>query len=222
MGVGGEPLRCYHLPRKSFRSFFPRKQIFFSLWENFWCQMTGAKSNEELVSKTQEQILKDAAKGGGGSNIGTDGIHEPVEPVPDVDWVGETWGLFWPDIENEMEEKKEDPSKYLKKHYPDPKQAKDHPPPTEKATISDPVAPILCPEAPKPVVKKEATPPPAPVVKLRPKKEPEPPKPKLKSPPRLEVFEGPVDIDDDNSKWGWMRAEDKSASKARFRLSIFW
>merc|ERR1712032_262408 len=151
-------------------------------------------------------ILKEAAKGGGGSKVGRDGIHEPIEPVPDVDWVGETWGLFWPDIENEMEEKKEDPSKYLK-----------------KATISDPVAPILCPEAPKPVVvKKEATPPPAPVVKLRPKKEPEPPKPKLASPPRLEVFEGPVDIDNDNSKWGWMRAEDKSASKARFRLSIFW
>ena len=179
--------------------------------------MTGAKSDELLVSKTQEQILKEAAKGGGGSKVGSDGIHEPIEPVPDVDWVGETWGLFWPDIENEMEEKKEDPSKYLKKHYPDPKQAKDHPPPTEMATISDPVEPILCP-----VVKKEATPPPAPVVKLRPKKEPEPPKPKLKSPPRLEVFEGPVDIDNDNSKWGWMRAEDKSASKARFRLSIFW
>ena len=73
-------------------------------------------------------------------------------------------------------------------------------------------------------MKKEATPPPppAPVVKLRPKKEPEPPKPKLKSPPRLEVFEGPVDINNDNSKWGWMRAEDKSADKARFRLSIFW
>ena len=186
--------------------------------------MTGAKSNEELVSKTQEQILKDAAKGGGGSNIGSDGIHEPVEPVPDVDWVGETWGLFWPDIENEMEEKKEDPSKYLKKHYPDPKQAKTHPPPTEKAQVSDPIEPILCPEAPKPVVKKAATPPPppAPVVKLRPKKDPEPPAPRLKSPPRLEVFEGPVDIDNDNSKWGWMRAEDKSASKARFRLSIFW
>merc|ERR1712080_665469 len=106
--------------------------------------MTGAKSDEMLVSKTQEQILKEAVK--------------------------------------------------------------DHPPPTETATIHDPVAPILCPEAP--VVKKEPTPP---VVKLRPKKEPEPPKPKLKSPPRLEVFEGPVDIDNDNSKWGWMRAEDKSA-----------
>ena len=189
------------------------------------CRMTGAKSDEMLVSKTQEQILKEATKGSGESKVGSDGIHEPIEPVPDVDWVGETWGLFWPDIENEMEEAKEDPSKYLKKHYPDPKAAKTHPPPTEKATISDPVAPILCPEAPapKPVVKKEATPPaPAPVVKLRPKKAPEPPKPKLASPPRLEVFEGPVDINNDNSTWGWMRAEDKSADKARFRLSIFW
>merc|ERR1712126_93252 len=186
-----------------------------SCW--YYFRMTGAKSDEMLVSKTQEQILKEAAKGGGGSKVGSDGIHEPIEPVPDLDWVGETWGLFWPDIENEMEEKKEDPCKYLKKHYPDPKAVKDPPPPTETATIHDPVAPILCPEAP--VVKKEPTPP---VVKLRPKKEPEPPKPKLKSPPRLEVFEGPVDIDNDNSKWGWMRAEDKSASKARFRLSIFW
>jgi len=184
--------------------------------------MTGAKADDMLVTKTQEEILKEAAKGGGGSKVGPDGIHDPVEPVPDVDWVGETWGLFWPDIENEMEEKKEDPSKYLKKHYPDPKAKKDHPPPTEKALISDPIESILCPEAPKPVVKKEVTPPPPPVVKLRPRKEPKPPAPKLASPPRLEVFEGPQDINNDNSKWSWMRADDKSADKARFRLSIFW
>ena len=72
--------------------------------------MTGAKSDEMLVSKTQEQILKDAAKGGG--KVGSDGIHDPIEPVPDVDWVGETWGLFWPDTE--LEDKSEDPNKYIK------------------------------------------------------------------------------------------------------------
>ena len=39
-------------------------------------------------------------------------IHSPVEPIPDNDWTGETWGLFWPD--QEMEEKSEDPTKYIK------------------------------------------------------------------------------------------------------------
>merc|ERR1712215_555952 len=119
--------------------------------------MTGSPEEEHIVRKTTQQIKKEAAAAScqGQPGTGVGGVHPPVEPVPDVDWVGETWGLFWPDIENEMEEKKEDPSKYLKKHYPDPKQAKDHPPPSEMATIRDPVAPILCPEAPKPVVKKE-------------------------------------------------------------------
>merc|ERR1719367_566194 len=39
-------------------------------------------------------------------------IHAPLEPIPDNDWTGETWGLFWPD--QEMEEKSEDPTKYIK------------------------------------------------------------------------------------------------------------
>ena len=25
--------------------------------------------------------------------------HKAVEPIPDRDWVGETWGLYWPDLE---------------------------------------------------------------------------------------------------------------------------
>ena len=175
--------------------------------------MAGGLSEEALVAKTQKEILKEA-KGGGSKQTGEDGVHAPVEPVPDVEWVGETWGLFWPDIENEMDENKEDPAKYLKKHYPDPKAPK-IPPAKETAVTREPIVPLECPEAAKPA--KLATPPPA--VKLRPKKEPAP---KLASPPRLEVFEGPKDINNDNSKWGWMRAEDSSASKARFRLSIFW
>ena len=39
-------------------------------------------------------------------------IHAPLDPVPDNDWVGETWGLFWPDTE--LEDKSEDPNKYIK------------------------------------------------------------------------------------------------------------
>jgi hypothetical protein len=184
-----------------------------------------------MLAATQQQILQDAA--GCAGEAGPGGLHPPLEPCPDIDWVGETWGLFWPDIEGEMDEKKEDPSKYLKKHYPDPKAAKEHPPATEKASVCEPPAPLTCPEAAAPAPR-PATPPrpvappvarpaaPPPPVKLRPKKEPQAPVPRLKSPPRIEVFEGPKDIDNDNSKWGWMRSEDSSASKARFRLSIFW
>ena len=35
-----------------------------------------------------------------------------MDPVPDQDWGGETWGLFWPDTE--LEDKSEDPNKYIK------------------------------------------------------------------------------------------------------------
>ena len=173
---------------------------------------------EQVIAKTNQQILHEAG-GACQATVAADGVHSPLEPLPDVDWVGETWGLFWPDIENEMDENKEDPAKFLKKHYPDPKAAGAPARPTETATVTEALTPLLCPEAPKPT--KAATPPPA--VKLRHKnKTPPPPTPKLASPPRLEVFEGPQDIDNDNSKWGWMRSDDSSASKARFRLSIFW
>merc|ERR1712179_568502 len=162
-----------------------------------------------LVSKTTQQIKKEAAAASCPGEVTAGGVHPPVEPLPDVDWVGETWGLYWPDIEGEMEEKKEDPAKYLKKYYPDPKAGGSHPPATETAVITEAPSLLQCPEA----VKKAATPPPP--VKLRPKKDPLPA-------PKLEVFEGPKDIDNDNSKWGWMRAKDESASTTRFRLSIFW
>ena len=39
-------------------------------------------------------------------------VNAPLDPIPDNDWQGETWGLFWPD--QEMEERSEDPTKYIK------------------------------------------------------------------------------------------------------------
>merc|ERR1712243_94368 len=186
--------------------------------------MTGSPEEEHIVRKTTQQIKKEAAaascQGQPGTSVG--GVHPPVEPVPDVDWVGETWGLYWPDIEGEIEEKKEDPEKYLKKHYPDNSAEGAHPPATETAVFIEAPSVLQCAKEPTPPpVPKEATPPP---VKLRPKKVMAPP-PEKKEPlpePKLEVFSGPKDIDNDNSKWNWMRSSDESASTARFRLSIFW
>merc|ERR1712243_301816 len=116
---------------------------------------------------TTQQIKKEAAAAscqGQGLTVG--GVHPPVEPVPDVDWVGETWGLYWPDVEGEIEEKKEDPDKSAEGA---------HPPATETAVFieapsvlqcaKEPTPPPVPKEATTPPVPKEATPPP---VKLRP------------------------------------------------------
>merc|ERR1712243_78234 len=157
-----------------------------------WIQtviMTGSPKEGQIVRKTTQQIKKEAAAAscqGQGLTVG--GVHPPVEPVPDVDWVGETWGLYWPSV---------------------------------LQCAKEPTPPPVPKEATPPPVPKEATPPP---VKLRPKKVMAPP-PEKKEPlpePKLEVFSGPKDIDNDNSKWNWMRSSDESASTARFRLSIFW
>ena len=85
----------------------------------------GKIKEEDWVKKTQDQIVKEGCSGGNYSE-GGQAIHPPVEPIPDNDWVGGTWGLFWPDLE-EFEELKENPEKYLVKHYEDRKTT-EHPP----------------------------------------------------------------------------------------------
>jgi len=77
------------------------------------------KSDAEWVDLSNKQLEIEATvvkKKLSGVTNGPD-IHAPLEPIPDNDWTGETWGLFWPD--QEMEEKSEDPTKYIKKHYED-------------------------------------------------------------------------------------------------------
>ena len=74
-------------------------------------------SSEQWVDATKQQLDLEGAGGGqvsrkvSAADHGPD-IHAPVEPIPDNDWVGETWGLFWPD--QELENNSEDPTKYIK------------------------------------------------------------------------------------------------------------
>ena len=80
---------------------------------------TMVKSDAEWVDLSNQQLEIEATVGGvkkklSGVTNGPD-IHAPIEPIPDNDWTGETWGLFWPD--QEMEEKSEDPTKYIKVIY---------------------------------------------------------------------------------------------------------
>eukprot|EP00092_Neocalanus_flemingeri_P007180 GFUD01007758.1.p1 GENE.GFUD01007758.1~~GFUD01007758.1.p1 ORF type:complete len:200 (-),score=69.69 GFUD01007758.1:90-689(-) len=196
-------------------------------------------SEEKWVDMTNEQIRKEIAscsKIVEGSSLS---VHPPQEPIPDDDWEGGTWGLFWPDLE-EFDELKEDPEKYVKKHYEDKSKTPKYPPANLKADISA-VETITAPAEEKPVivaappppvaapppVPPPATPSPAPTVVLRPKKVVLPPqepvipiiKPEIEIP--CENFD-PVNIDNDNSKWSWMRSSDQSAGRARFSLSIYW
>merc|ERR1719154_831787 len=156
---------------------------------------------------TQKQIEIEASSGKKAVASGQN-VHPALEPIPDNDWVGGTWGLFWPDLE-EFDELKEDPEKYLKKHYEN-KSGASHPPADLTAETST-LEILSCPKEktpPPPVVV-----PPPPAVVLRPKKS------EVKVPDS--VYES-TDVDNDNSKWDWMRAGDKSSSRARFSLSIYW
>ena len=77
---------------------------------------TMVKSDAEWVDLSNKQLEIEATGAGAkkklsGVSNGPD-VHAPIEPIPDNDWTGETWGLFWPD--QEMEEKSEDPTKYIK------------------------------------------------------------------------------------------------------------
>ena len=182
-------------------------------------------SEEELIARTKEQLKEEASAAKLSSNGTSSNLHPALEPVPDDDWVGETWGLFWPDLE-EFDELKENPEKFLKKHYEDKSKLPWHPPANLKAEISS-IEALTAPKAEKPVVVppvKAAVP----EVILRPKKE-EP----IKSPeliveePQPEVMIpapsfDPMNKERDPSKWDWAKSKDKSAGRARFSLSIYW
>merc|ERR1712122_259741 len=121
-----------------------------------------------------------------------------------------------------------DPTKYIKKHYED-RNANPRPPANLKAGKSS-VEVLNCPrpKLPTPPPPKAAPPPPAPIVAPPPPAAPakvvmRPPKRASPVPETETVFSTPCqDVDNDNSKWSWLRSGDKSASKARFSLSIYW
>ena len=73
------------------------------------------KSKTDWVEASQEQLVVEGKGGSRTAKISLDlglEVQPALEPIPDNDWTGETWGLFWPD--QELEEKSEDPTKYIK------------------------------------------------------------------------------------------------------------
>ena len=54
----------------------------------------------EWVERTQEQITREAGERGGEGDGWEGGWtpHPPVHPIPDNDWEGETWGLYYSDV----------------------------------------------------------------------------------------------------------------------------
>ena len=268
-----------------------------------------AKSKKKWVALSQEQLQLESASSSA-KMVGENHIHS-VEPIPDHDWVGGTWGLFWSDYEDELRElKEEDPEKYIKKHPedkfnphifeakiltcplkektpepvqapPPPVQAPPPPPtplkapqpaptkpvakvksPPKDLSVHSPVEPktvsemvicnigvlakfeqkydegqnyinkhkegsnkelkvcvttvqcLTCPEQ----VERPKTPPPTP---------PDVPCPKLRDNalhPALAVSNGfeCQSIENENNKWNWMKEDDKSAGRTKYRLSMFW
>merc|ERR1712089_54569 len=59
-------------------------------------------------------------RGGGGRLEGEGGAswtpHPPLEKIPDNDWIGETWGLFYSDLA--IEDLQEDPEQHMTNHNP--------------------------------------------------------------------------------------------------------
>jgi len=125
-------------------------------------------------------------------------IHPPVDSIPDHDWKGETWGLYWPDLE-EFNELMVEASE--KKHYEDKR--KKYPPADGVCQIRT-VETQSCPKEKTPV-------PVSPKVVLREEKKTPAPAP--------EVFQKNRR---DPGKWDWVRNKESSAQRARFSLSVYW
>ena len=77
-----------------------------------------ARSKKKWVALSQEQLQLESASSSA-KMVGENEIHS-AEPIPDHDWVGGTWGLFWSDYEDELRELLEkDTEKYIKEHQED-------------------------------------------------------------------------------------------------------
>jgi len=63
-----------------------------------------AKSKKQWVDRTSKQLQVEAGVGGKeGSRVCGLVVHT-VEPIPDHDWEGGTWGLHWDDYEDTLRE----------------------------------------------------------------------------------------------------------------------
>merc|ERR1712062_939142 len=101
---------------------------------------------------TLDQLQVDAGKKGSCDVVGGMIVH-CVEPIPDNDWRGETWGLYWSDYEDEMRLLLEESTdKYIIKHQEDK-----HPPLRQhQVTI------LQCPQSVNPPPPAPSKPTPAP------------------------------------------------------------
>ena len=61
-----------------------------------------AKSKKKWVALSKDQLQLESA-GSSLKMVGEKKIH-CAEPIPDNDWVGGTWGLFFSDYEDELME----------------------------------------------------------------------------------------------------------------------
>ena len=76
------------------------------------------KSKKQWVSITQEKLQAESSKSSC-KYVGDKVVHL-AESIPDNDWVGETWGLYFSDYEEELLGLIEhDTDKYIKKHPQD-------------------------------------------------------------------------------------------------------
>ena len=73
-----------------------------------------ARSKKKWVALSQEQLQLESAASSA-KMVGENKIHS-AEPIPDHDWVGGTWGLFWSDYEDELRELLEEDTEKQKKH----------------------------------------------------------------------------------------------------------
>ena len=75
-----------------------------------------AKSKKKWVALTEDQLQLESSPSSS-KMVGENLIH-CAEPIPDHDWVGGTWGLYWSDYEDELRELlEEDTQKFIKKVY---------------------------------------------------------------------------------------------------------
>jgi len=79
-----------------------------------------ARTKKQIINQTVEQLQVEANKKGGCKVTECGQIIHCVESIPDNDWKGETWGLYFSDYEDElMAIIEQDPGRYIKKHQED-------------------------------------------------------------------------------------------------------
>merc|ERR1711971_161917 len=132
----------------------------------------------DWVEATQKEISREAGTEREGGGVFVEGVwtpHPPVNLIPDNDWVGETWGVYFSDYD--VDEIQERPEAYLKKYVPE------YQPAALEAEILELAVPLFCPPVPRPRTPNPQPPPKEPAPPPRPPpREYTPPPPKVVRP----------------------------------------